>query len=76
MADFVDGRHFHHQVDAACWHCALEQGQAVVAAIGAVEEVDPLFRRVLSAAKNELDPNWIMNPGLLIDKPAGAKIVG
>jgi alkyldihydroxyacetonephosphate synthase len=40
------------------------------------KEVDPLFRRVLAAAKTELDPNWMLNPGLFVDKPAGLKIVG
>ena len=40
------------------------------------KEVDPLFRRVLAAAKTELDPKWMLNPGLIVDKPAGLKIVG
>lgn len=40
------------------------------------KEADPLFRKALGAVKKELDPNWIMNPGLLIDRPQGLKIVG
>mgnify|MGYP003701523363 FL=1 len=40
------------------------------------KEVDPLFRRVLAAAKTELDPKWMLNPGLIVDKPTGLKIVG
>lgn len=40
------------------------------------KEVDPLVRRMLAAAKNEVDPNWILNPGLLVDKPASLKMVG
>lgn len=38
-------------------------------------EVDPLYRRALGAVKKEFDPNWIMNPGLLIDRPKGLKVV-
>lgn len=37
------------------------------------KEVDPVFRRVLGAAKTELDPTWMLNPGLLLDRPTGAK---
>lgn len=40
------------------------------------KEVDPLYRKALAAVKGELDPNWIMNPGLLIDRPKPLKIVG
>jgi alkyldihydroxyacetonephosphate synthase len=40
------------------------------------KEVDPLYRKALGAVKKEFDPNWIMNPGLLIDRPQGLKIVG
>jgi glutathione S-transferase-like protein/FAD-dependent oxidoreductase family protein len=40
------------------------------------KEVDPLYRKALGAIKGELDPNWIMNPGLLVDKPKNFKIVG
>lgn len=39
------------------------------------KEVDPLVRKMLAGAKNEIDPNWIMNPGLLLDRPAHFKIV-
>ena len=40
------------------------------------KEVDPLYRQALGAVKKEFDPNWVMNPGLLIDRPKGLKIVG
>ena len=40
------------------------------------KEVDPIVRNMMAAAKNEVDPNWIMNPGLLLDRPAHFKIVG
>lgn len=30
-----------------------------------------LFARALRAAKGALDPKWLMNPGLLVDPPAG-----
>jgi alkyldihydroxyacetonephosphate synthase len=36
-------------------------------------EADPTFKRVLGAVKTELDPNWMLNPGLLLDRPKGAK---
>jgi len=39
------------------------------------QEVDPLVRRMFAGAKNEIDPNWIMNPGMIVDKPAHFKIV-
>lgn len=29
---------------------------------------------MLTATKKELDPSWIMNPGLLVDRPKGLKI--
>jgi alkyldihydroxyacetonephosphate synthase len=34
---------------------------------GYEQQVDPLFRGVLQAAKGRLDPTGIMNPGILID---------
>lgn len=39
------------------------------------KEIDPLVRKMMAGAKNEIDPNWIMNPGLLIDRPAHFRIV-
>lgn len=39
------------------------------------KEVDPLYRKAFGAVKKELDPKWIMNPGLLIDRPKGLKII-
>ena len=33
-------------------------------------------RKALGAVKQELDPNWTMNPGLLIDRPTNLKVVG
>jgi alkyldihydroxyacetonephosphate synthase len=30
------------------------------------EQTHPLYRRVLQSAKDTLDPNWIMNPGVII----------
>lgn len=39
------------------------------------KEVDPLVRKMLAGAKNEIDPNWIMNPGMILDRPAHFKIV-
>jgi alkyldihydroxyacetonephosphate synthase len=42
---------------------------------GYEREVDPLFRRMLSAAKQVADPQGILNPGVLIDpvdRPIGA----
>ena len=41
---------------------------------GYEQEVDPLFRRMLSAAKQVTDPRGIMNPGVLVDateRPVG-----
>jgi alkyldihydroxyacetonephosphate synthase len=40
---------------------------------GYEQEVPPLFRAALSAAKSALDPVGVMNPGVLID-PAGRKV--
>jgi len=40
------------------------------------KEIDPLVRKMMSGAKNEIDPNWIMNPGMLLDRPPHFKIVG
>jgi alkyldihydroxyacetonephosphate synthase len=40
---------------------------------GYEREVDPLFRRMLAAAKQVVDPQGILNPGVLID-PAGRPI--
>ena len=37
--------------------------------------MDPLFRRMLSAAKQVADPQGILNPGVLVDpvnRPIGA----
>lgn len=34
---------------------------------GYEKEVDPLFRRLLQAAKQSVDPQGILNPGVLID---------
>jgi hypothetical protein len=34
---------------------------------GYEREADPLFRRVLAAAKRELDPQAVLNPGVLFD---------
>lgn len=31
-------------------------------------EVPPLYREVLRASKNTLDPNWVLNPGILFDR--------
>lgn len=39
------------------------------------KEVDPLVRKMMAGAKNEVDPNWIMNPGLLLDRPPHFRIV-
>ena len=38
------------------------------------KEIDPIYGRMLTATKKELDPSWIMNPGLLVDRPKGLKI--
>ena len=40
------------------------------------KEVDPLFRDMLAGAKNAVDPDWIMNPGMLLDRSNHLKIVG
>ena len=40
------------------------------------KEVDPLYRAMLAGAKNTIDPNWIMNPGMILDRPAHFKMVG
>jgi len=43
---------------------------------GYEREVDPLFRRMLAAAKKVADPHGILNPGVLIDpadRPVGAR---
>ena len=34
---------------------------------GYEKEVDPLFRRMLQAAKHSVDPQGILNPGVLFD---------
>ena len=34
---------------------------------GYEQEVDPLFRRMLQAAKHSVDPQGILNPGVLFD---------
>ena len=34
-------------------------------------QVPPPFQSVLRAAKSALDPSWILNPGVLVDRPAG-----
>lgn len=39
------------------------------------KEIDPLVRKMFAGAKNQIDPNWIMNPGMIVDKPSGLKIV-
>jgi alkyldihydroxyacetonephosphate synthase len=41
---------------------------------GYEREVDPLFRQMLSAAKQVVDPQGILNPGVLFDpvnRPVG-----
>jgi alkyldihydroxyacetonephosphate synthase len=41
---------------------------------GYEREVDPLFRRMLAAAKHVADPRGILNPGVLldpVDRPVG-----
>lgn len=40
---------------------------------GYEQQVDPLFREALQAAKSRLDPTGIMNPGILID-PENRKV--
>ena len=40
---------------------------------GYEREADPLFRRVLAAAKRELDPQAVLNPGVLFD-PLGRSV--
>jgi alkyldihydroxyacetonephosphate synthase len=42
---------------------------------GYEREVDPLFRRMLAAAKQVVDPKGILNPGVLVD-PANRPIGG
>lgn len=32
------------------------------------KEVPPLFGEVIRAAKNTLDPKWVLNPGILLDR--------
>ncbi len=34
------------------------------------KEIDPGFIRMMKASKRELDPNWVLNPGILFDRPA------
>ena len=41
---------------------------------GYEREADPLFRRILAAAKHEVDPRAVLNPGVLFDplaRPVG-----
>lgn len=40
------------------------------------KEADPLYRDMLAGAKNAVDPDWIMNPGMLLDRSNHLKIVG
>ena len=32
------------------------------------QEVPPLYRDVIRATKNTLDPKWVLNPGILLDQ--------
>ena len=38
--------------------------------LGAHAEIDPGFIRMMQASKRELDPKWVLNPGILFDRPA------
>jgi alkyldihydroxyacetonephosphate synthase len=40
------------------------------------KEVDPLAREMMAGAKQVVDPKWIMNPGMIIDRPPHFKMVG
>jgi alkyldihydroxyacetonephosphate synthase len=40
---------------------------------GYEREADPLFRRLLAAAKHEVDPRAVLNPGVLFD-PLGRTV--
>ena len=33
------------------------------------KEIDPGFIRMMQASKREVDPKWVLNPGILFDKP-------
>jgi alkyldihydroxyacetonephosphate synthase len=33
------------------------------------KEMDPGFIRMMKASKREIDPHWILNPGILFDRP-------
>jgi alkyldihydroxyacetonephosphate synthase len=33
------------------------------------KEIDPGFVRMMKANKREVDPKWVLNPGILFDRP-------
>jgi alkyldihydroxyacetonephosphate synthase len=33
------------------------------------KEIDPGFVRIMKAIKREIDPKWVLNPGILFDRP-------
>jgi alkyldihydroxyacetonephosphate synthase len=72
----------------ACWRDIKQAANEAVVSLGGTithhhavgrdhrggyeREADPLFRRMLAAAKQVADPRGILNPGVLIDPPGRA----
>ncbi len=38
------------------------------------QQSDPLFTKMLAEAKRAVDPNWVLNPEVLLDVPRGAEV--